>query len=134
METLRKIDYFGQLILAALMLLSIPVLFIYGFLAGLFVMGCWQLISAACNTNTFIHSGSRKQIWMYWKCCFADFALLFLGWQTGETATNDLAQVIFWIALAAAAAIAVYYLKIYNNLIQFISLRNELDGLTKSKH
>lgn len=134
METLRKIDYFGQLTLAALMLLSIPILLIYGFLAGLFIIGCWQLISAAFNTNTFIHSGHRKQIWIYWKCCSADFALLFFAWLAGEFFTADLSQVVFWIALAGAAAIAVYYLKIYNNLIQFISLRNELDGLTKSKH
>lgn len=134
MGKLRKIDYFGQVIVAVLMLLSIPVLLIYGFLAGLFIMGCWQLISAAFNTNTFIHSGYRKPIWMYWKCCFADLALFFSGWLTGEFFVADLSQVIFWIALAGAAAIAVYYLKIYNTLIQFISLRNELDGLTKSKH
>ena len=134
METLRKIDYTGQLILAALMLLSIPILLIYGFLAGLFIMGCWQLISAAFNTNAFIQSGHRKRIWMYWKCCFAVLALLFFAWLAGEIFTADLSELIFWIALAGAAAIAVYYLKIYNKLIQFISLRNELDGLTKSKH
>jgi len=134
METLRKIDYYGQLILAALMLLSVPLLLYYGFLAGLFIMGCWQLISAAFNTNAFFHSVYRRQIWSYWKLCFADLLLLFLCWLSGETFNTDLLQVIFWITLTGAAAIAVYYLKIYNDLIQFISLRNELDGLTKSKH
>jgi hypothetical protein len=134
MEKLRKIDYYGQLISAALMLLSVPVLLWYGFLAGLFIMGCWQLISAAFNTNAFLHSGRRRQIWSYWKLCFADLTLLFLCLLSGETFNADLLQVIFWIAITGAAAVAVYYLKIYNNLIQFISLRSELDGLTKSKH
>jgi len=134
MEKLRKIDYYGQLILAALMLLSVPVLLLYGFLAGLFIMGCWQLISAAFNTTAFIHSGHRKKIWSYWKFCFADLILLFLCWLSGDTFNADFLQAILWIAIAGAAAIAVYYLKIYNNLIQFILLRNELDGLTKSKH
>ena len=134
MEMLRKIDYCSQLILAALMLLSVPLLLYYGFLAGLFIMGCWQVISAAFNTNAFLHSVYRRQIWSYWKLCFADLILLFLCWLSGETFNADLLQVIFWIAITGAATIAVYYLKIYNDLIQFISLRNELDGLTKSKH
>ena len=137
MEVLRKIDYYGQLILAAFMLLSVPVLLVYGllgFLAGLFIMGCWQVISAIFNTNAFIHSGHKNKIWSYWKLCFADLILLFVCCLSGETLNTDFSQLIFWIAIAGAAAIAVYYLKIYNDLIQFISLRNELDGLTKSKH
>jgi hypothetical protein len=134
MKTLRKIDYYGQLILAALMLLSVPLLLYYGFLAGLFIMGCWQLISAAFNTNAFLHSVYRRHIWSYWKLCLADLILLFLCWLSGETFNPGFMQVIFWLVITGGAAIAVYYLKIYNDLIQFISLRNELDGLTKSKH
>jgi hypothetical protein len=134
MKMLRKIDYYGQLILAALMFLSVPLLLYYGFLAGLFIMGCWQLVSAAFNTNAFLHSVYRRQIWSYWKLCFCRSPVTFLILAFSETFNAGLLQVIFWIAIAGAAAIAVYYLKIYNDLIEFISLRNELDGLTKSKH
>jgi|SRR5688572_32775055 len=134
METLRKIDYVGQLVLAALVLLSIPILYLYGFLAGLLIMGCWQLISAALNTNAFIQSGRRKQIRTYWKCCIGDLTLILICWFSEEAIDADYTEAIFWIATTGAALIAVYYLTIYNRLLQFISLRNELDGLTKSKH
>ena len=134
MITVRKIDYYGQLILAALMILSIPFLLFYGFLAGLFLTGCWQLLSAASNTISFLSLSQRKQIWLYWKLCVGDFALLFFGWVTGKFFTADTTQFVFGIAIAGAIFIAVYYLKIYNKLIELISLRTELDGLTKSKH
>jgi hypothetical protein len=134
MERVRKIDYSGQLILTTLMLFSIPVLYLYGFLAGLCIMGCWQVISAACNTNAFINSGHKKRIGYFWIYCVADLALLSLRWLPREMFNPGFSQVIFWIAIAGAPAIAIYYLKIYNDFIEFISLRNELDGLTKSKH
>ena len=134
MIILKKIDYYGQLILATLMILSIPILLLYGFLLGLFVMGCWQLLSALANTHAFISLSQRKQIWLYWKLCIADFVLLAGGWFTGQKLNTDTAQFIVGSALAGAVLIAIYYLKIYNKLIDLISLRNELDGLTKSKH
>jgi hypothetical protein len=62
MKLVRKIDYYCQLILGSLMLLSIPVLLSYGFLASLFILGCWQLLSAVFNTKAFIHTGHSKQI------------------------------------------------------------------------
>ena len=130
----RKMDYYGQLILASLMVLSIPFLLFYGSLAGLFILGCWQLVSAVSNTNAFLSLSQRKQIWLYWKLCIADFTLLFLGWLSGNFFTADTVQFVFGTAIAGAIFIAVYYLKIYNKVIELISLRNELDGLTKSKH
>ena len=134
MKTLRKIDYYGQLVLGSLMILSVPVLLIYGFLAGLFILGCWQLLSAVFNTKAFTHSGHSKQIWNYWICCLADLVLLFLLWLFGGSFNIDYVQVIYWIAIPGSVFIAIYYLKIYKNLIDFFSLRDELDGLTKSKH
>ena len=134
MKLVRKIDYYGQLILGSLMLLSIPVLLSYGFLAGLFIPGCWQLLSAVFNTKAFIHTGHRKQISNYWSWCIADLAILFLTWYFGKTFKIDNVLVFYWIAISGAVFIAMYYLKIYNGLIQFFSLRDELDGLTKSKH
>ena len=134
MKTLRKIDYYGQLVLGSLMILSVPVLLIYGFLAGLFILGCWQLLSAVFNTKAFTHSGHSKLIWNYWICCLADLVLLFLLWLFGGSFNIDYGQVVYWIAIPGSVFIAIYYLKIYKNLIDFFSLRDELDGLTKSKH
>lgn len=134
MKTLRKTDYYGQLILGSLMILSVPVLLFYGFLAGLFILGCWQLLSAVFNTKAFIHSGHSKQIWSYWSSCLMDLALLFLSWLFGKSLNTDYVQVFCWIAISGAVFVAIYYLKIYKNLIDFFSLRDELDGLTKSKH
>ena len=134
MKPLRKIDYYGQLTLAIIMLLSLPLLFLQGFMFGLFIMGWWQLISASFNTCSFIHSGYKKLISRYWICCIADLALLFISLWLSRFFHPDDMQVITWIAIAGAIAIAVYYLKIYFKLIKLISLRDELDGLTKSKH
>jgi hypothetical protein len=116
------------------MLLSIPVLLFYGFLAGLFILRCWQLLSAIYNTRAFVHTSHSKQIWTYWSCCIADFTILLLSWHFEKTFTTGSVQVFNWIALSGAVLIAIYYLKIYNDLIQFFLLRDELDGLTKSKH
>ena len=134
MKLIRTIDYYGQLILGSLMLLSVPVLLFYGFLAGLFILGCWQLVSAVVNTKAFVHTGHSKQIWIYWSCCIADLAILFLSWYFEKTFYTGHVEVFYWIALPGAVLIAIYYLKIYKDLIQFFSLRDELDGLTKSKH
>jgi len=43
-------------------------------------------------------------------------------------------EILSGITLLGAIAIEVYYWKIYFKLIDLISLRDELDGLTKSKH
>lgn len=134
MKIVRRIDYYGQFLLGALMLLSVPVLLFYGFLAGLFILGCWQLLSAVFNTKAFVLTGHSKQIWSYWSCCIADLAILFLSWYFEKTFKLDNVQVFYWVSLSGAVFIAIYYLKIYKDLIQSFSLRDELDGLTKSKH
>jgi len=133
MKTLRKIDCYGQLILAALMILSVPFLFLPGFMAGLFILGCWQLISASLNTYCFIHSGYKRQISIYWMLCIGDIVLLFLSFWLDNFFSSDEIQIIIWISITGAVAISVYYWKIYFNLIEFILLKNELDGLLKSK-
>ena len=134
MKIVRRIDYYGQLILGSLMLLSVPLLLFYGFLAGLFILGCWQLLSAVFNTKAFVHTGHSKKIRTYWSYCTVDLTILFLSWYIEKTFKPDNIQLFYWIALPGAVFIAIYYLKIYNDLIQFFSLRDELDGLTKSKH
>ena len=134
MILLKKIDCYGQLALILCMVLSIPFLFLFGVGMGLLLLGCWQLISAVLNTYSFIHIGYKKSISVYWTLCIADLALISLFFFPGEILTPDLLQVILWIAIAATVFIAGYYLRIYYKLIELISLRDELDGLTKSKH
>jgi len=134
MLSLRKIDYVGQLVFSMIILLSVPFFYLLGFLAGLFIIGCWQLLSAALNTYSFVHTTYKKNIWLYWKLCLADLLLLFISWGLVKFFDPDEIQIIFWIAIAGAAVIAVYYLSIYKKLIEHLSLRNELDGITRSKH
>jgi hypothetical protein len=110
---IRKIDYYGQLLLGSLMLLSVPVLLFYGFLAGLFILGCWQLLSAIFNTKAFVHTGHSKEIWTYWSCCIADLAILFLSSYFEKTFNTGNVEVFYWIGMAGAVFIAIYYLKIY---------------------
>lgn len=134
MLLIKKIDYFGQLVLATLMILSIPFLLFYGFLAGLFIMGCWQLLSASLNTYSFLSLSQRKQIMLYWKLCIADLTILLICWLMENMINDETLQFISGAAIIGAVFIAIYYLKIYYKLIELISLRNELDGLTKTKH
>jgi hypothetical protein len=116
------------------MLLSIPFLYFFGAALGLLLLGCWQLISALLNTYFFIDSGYKKPIFLYWIFCIADLGLISLLLLFENNLTSDQMMIILWVTLGGAVFIAGYYLRIYYRLIEFISLRNELDGLTKSKH
>ena len=134
MALLRKIDFYGQLILSSCMLLSIPFLYFFGAGLGLLLLGCWQLISALLNTYSFIDIGYKKPILLYWIFCIADLGSIALLLLFESNITSDSVVVISWVTIGAAVFIAGYYLRIYHRLIELISLRNELDGLTKSKH
>jgi predicted acyltransferase len=116
------------------MLLSIPIFYFFGLGIGLLLLGCWQLISAIGNTPRFIHTGYKKQILFYWTLCIADLSLIALFFLFESDLARNLIMVISWIAIGAAVFIAGYYLRIYYRLIELLSLRDELDGLTKSKH
>ena len=134
MLLIKKIDCYGQLILVSCSLLSIPIFYFLGLGIGLFLLGCWQLISALGNTPGFIHTGYKKQILLYWTFCIVDLSLIAVLFLFEYDLNETLLMTIFWIAIGAAVFIAGYYLRIYYRLIEFLSLRNELDGLTKSKH
>ena len=116
------------------MLLSIPIFYFLGLGIGLFLLGCWQLISALGNTPGFIHTGYKKQILLYWTFCIVDLSLIAVLFLFENDLSETLLMIVFWIAIGAALFIAGYYLRIYYRLIDLLSLRNELDGLTKSKH
>ena len=134
MLVLRKIDCYGQLILAGVMVFSSLGLLRGGvLLTGLFVLGWWQVVSAIFNTYSFVQCRFTHRIVRYWVFCFSDMALLFVSlWL--ERSGNVLAVVLLIVSLIWAFGVAVYYWCIYHRLIHFIFLRNELDGLTKSKH
>ena len=135
MLLLRKVDCYVQLALAVCTILSLPFFSGIGLLVGLLVIGCWQLTSAALNTYCFNHSGFQKRIRYYWVFTFVDLLLVVILFYSLNIAS--IYTVIVKLTVAALAAVigtAIYYWIIYFRLIQFISLRNELDGLTKSKH
>jgi hypothetical protein len=133
MKSLRRTDYHGQLVLAAMMMLAVPFFLLPGFMAGLFIMGCWQLISASLNTSGFIHSGYKKQISLYWIFCIADIVLFVVSLWPGKFFDPDDMQALTGVVLAGGVVTACYYLKIYFKLIEFTALKNELSGLLKSK-
>jgi len=116
------------------MLLSIPFLYFVGVGIGLIILGCWQLISALFNTYCFIDTGYKKPILIYWGLCIVGLGLFFLATLFENTFSTDYTMAILWITVGTAVFIAAYYLRIYYRLIDLLSLRNELDGLTKSKH
>jgi hypothetical protein len=116
------------------MLLSIPIFYFLELGIGLFLLGCWQLISALGNTPGFIHTGYKKQILVYWAFCIADLSLIAVLFLFENYLSKTPLTIVFWIAIGATVFIAGYYLRIYYRLIDLLSLRNELDGLTKSKH
>ena len=134
MLRIRNIEYYGQLILVTCMLLSVPVLYFFGVGIGLFLLTCWQLISALGNTPGFIHTGYKKQILLYWTFCIVNLSLIAALFLFENDLSETLLMIVFWIAIGSALFIAGYYLRIYYRLIDLLSLRNELDGLTKSKH
>lgn len=134
MPLIRKIDWYGQLILICCILFSIPFLYIPGIGIGLILLGCWQLISALLNTPTFIDTGYKKPIVRYWIFCAADLGAILFLWQFESNLVPGCTIIVSWITIGTAVFIAGYYSQIYYRLIDFISLRNELDGLTKSKH
>jgi hypothetical protein len=134
MLILRKTDLYLQVALGILMVLSIPVLFIYGFLAGLLLLGLWQLVSALLNTPAFLAYAHKKQIVNYWKWTAAVLGTIILCLPLSYLFDPDDVQVLFWTAVVGSLPVAVFYMHIYGKLINHIELRRELSGVTKSRH
>lgn len=134
MIRLRKADLRIQCVLGVILPLLVPAMFMYGFLAGLFLLGCWQLLSAFFNTGSFFKNGMGYQICSYWKYTGLIFALLFLCVTVAKRMNPVDVQVLAAVAVTAAMPVAVFYLNIYNKLIGHLALRDELRGLLRSKH
>src|SRR5687767_514347 len=131
MKTIRKIDFYGQIILGFAMLVSIPFLFLYGFLLGLFFLGCWQLISASLNTITFTRSRYKKKIITYWIWTVVVLFVLLICFRATRLFNSGLADTVVTISLGGSVIIAVYYFFIYYKLIDLIEFKNELSGFLK---
>ena len=135
MLLLRKIDCYGQLAFAGVMIVSWFVLLnAGGFVVGLFFLGCWQVLSAIFNTHSFTQCGFTRRILLYWILCLTDLVMAYLSYWLELHTGHVVAGILFFTSVIVAFAIAGYYWWIYYKLIGFIFLRNELDGLTKSKH
>ena len=134
MIVLRKIDHYGQLILIVCMLLSIPFFYFFIFEIGLFLLGFWQLISALANTMAFIRLGYKKLILIYWAFWLLTLLLIAFFLLLENDLSKNLLLLIFFIITGVTVFTTAYYLKVYYRLIELFSFRNELDGLTKSKH
>lgn len=134
MLTLRKIDYTAQTVLGIITVLSLPIFFAYGLLAGLFLLGSWQLFSAFFNTSSFLSSGLGRHICNYWKFTGLVFAFLFLCIPVSGLFKPDEVQLLGAVAVAGSIPLSVYYMVIYKKLIGHFVLRHELSGLLRSKH
>ena len=134
MLLLRKIDCYGQFVLGILIIIMIPILFNGSFFIGLLLIGCWQIISAIFNTYSFLQTGFEKRILFYWAFFVTDLALFYFTYWIHIFTASVAAEVFFWITVGGAIALGAYYWRIYFKFIEFISLRNELAGLIKSKH
>lgn len=129
-----KIDYYLQYGLCILMFISIPVLLLYGFMAGLFILGCWQLLSAALTTPCFLKTGQSRMIFTYWKWAALILGLLLLCIPLSILFDPDDLQVIGVIAVIGSIPVAFYYLLIYKRLIDHLSIKKEIGGIIKSNH
>jgi len=129
---LQKIDYYGQVSLAVLMVFSTPFYFYFGFLAGLFIIGCWQLLSAVCNTGSFNNHALHKEISQYWIFTAIVLILLLLCFPLAEAFSPDDIQVLAGAAIIGSIPLAYHYLNIYKKLIRRLGLKKELRGLIKS--
>ncbi len=132
MIRLRLIDQRGQLILAIISVFSIPILLLFGFMFGMLIIGPWQLLSAAFNTSSFIRNGLKNKIVSYWKGTAIILTTIFITFAVSPLFDPDDLQLMGIPIMVGSILIAIYYLKIYNDLIVHLKLRKELSGLLKS--
>ena len=131
MNALRKIDWYGQFFFGIIMILSIFILFFYGFGFGLLILGSWQLISALANTYAFTRNGLKKEIRNYWISSVTDLLIFFSPFFLKNIFDEDDLEVLVWTGATLGVPIAIYYLRIYKKLIMYVDLSNELTGFTK---
>jgi len=130
MKLIRKIDWYLQIAVLALSVIFIPAYYFFAPLIGLFILGILQLVSALLNTHSFIHSGYRKQIFIYWLFTMLDLLLLIIGWQFSLTTPGS--EVLITISVTGGFILSIYYIVMYKKLIDTTFIRDELSGFIKS--
>src|SRR5262245_65718565 len=93
----RKLDWYGQLTVASLTVFSVPFFLHRRLLSCLFLLGCWQLVSAVSNTSCFMREGYRSKILFYWKLCLPNSVLIFLFVALKKYTGSSQLQIYFWI-------------------------------------
>ncbi|MGB8190390.1 MAG: hypothetical protein WCF67_00665 [Chitinophagaceae bacterium] len=120
MIRLRKIDLMLQAVLMAACLIMWPASPIMA-AAGYFLLGAWQVISALFNSFTMSKGPFRQRILIYWLVTALDLILIAVRYTP-----------LLYIALVAAAGIAVYYWVIYRLFINYLSHRTELSTIVRN--
>lgn len=129
MSSFIKTDYYGQIVLIVISILSTVFLYYFGPMLGLFILGCWQLISAAVTTSSFCKNGLKQKVNRYWVYTGVILLLIFLCWPLSQVFDPDDVQVVFWIAFTMSIPLAFYYISILNKLIQNIELAEKNEDL-----
>ncbi len=112
-----KIDFYGQIILVSIIVLSMLVSLVYpgGVIFGLLGMiplGIWQLLSAAAYTYRLHHSDKKPLLQAYWRISLITLlALMVCFFLEGS---GDFLTILFIATIVAGFATAVYYLYVYN--------------------
>ena len=125
---LRKRDGILQIAFIILLLLSLLDEIVI-FFAGWLVLGCWQVVSAALNTNAFMKSGFQAWIYRYWIFSAICIFLVVLS-----ASFMMVPNILLASGMIASPALATVYLVMYRKLIKRLELRHELSGFTKSKY
>ena len=133
MNTLRRIDWNAQLVIAIISLVMIWT--IYLTLIGEAILGVWQLISALANTAPMLRSPFKKQIKTYWILALVSLLFLifpqFLGEAHRGSLVSETWEVLRGISIVGSWGIAWYYWRIYNLFIEHVDHRKELDTLMR---
>jgi hypothetical protein len=134
---IRKFDIVLQSILLAVIIIIIPFGGIFLSLAGLFILGCWQLLSASVNTllvnkNAFLNHHFKK----YWLHTGIVLITFFILWFLEENLTtyNTVWTWLIAIPLLLSAFIAAEYIWLYSKIITEKNFRKELGTVIRQHH
>lgn len=133
---MRKLDYYGQVVLLTLIVLTALLFyfnksFLFLSMIGLFILGFWQIISAL--TVTFSHHLKiyNHFIRNYWVACIS-MLLIFAGvFVVARFQNNLLINWLFGISTTGGLITSFYYLYLYKRYF-LIAANNESDTVATS--
>jgi hypothetical protein len=118
---LRKIDFYGQILLIIVALLAAAAAIFesgYIFLALflLLPLGIWQLVSAIVFTAKNANN-AKTILKIYWLCAGACLIVFFSGFLFRNFADNTVAMMMIGTAMAGSFFTALYYLYLYKKFL-----------------